>query len=93
MGKKIYYFISLDYEVDFITSSLEELKEEIRVKHWDDDALPFMVQVPDWKELRTRFDWSLYVSNEHSDDNFEPTSEVLTEDDYCLLDKGYILKH
>lgn len=94
MGKKkIYYFISLDYETDFITSSLEELKEEIRVKHWDDDALPFMVQIPEDKELRTRFDGSLYVSDEYSDKNFEPASEVLSEDDYCLLDKGYILKN
>ena len=93
MEKKIYYFISLDYETDFITSSLEELKEEIRVKHWDDEALPFMVQIPDWKELRTWVDWNLYISDEYSDDNFQPVSEVLSEDDYCLLDKGYILKH
>ena len=93
MGKNIYYFISLDYETDFVTSSLEELKEEIRVKHWDDEALPFMVQIPAWKELRTRFDGSLYVSDGNSDKNFQPASEVLTEDDYCLLDKGYILKN
>lgn len=92
MDGKIYYFISLDYETVFITRSFNELKEEIRVRHWDDEALPFMVLVPEWKELRTRFDGSLYVSDEYSDENFKPVSEVLSEDDYCLLDKEYLLK-
>lgn len=90
MGK-IYYFISLDYETLFITSSFKEMQEEIR-KHWEDEALPFMVLVPEEKELRTRFDGGLYVSDEYSDDNFQPASEVLSEDDFCLLDKEYLLK-
>ena len=89
---KTFFLIAEDAETVFCTESIQELKQEMKMKHWDDCSECFLIQVQDDQVLDLQF-WELFVGIKNSEECFESASEVLTEDDYCLLDKGYILKH
>lgn len=89
---KNFYLIVEDGEALFLTENLQELKQETKMKHRDDDSECFLIQVKDYQTLDLSF-WELFIWEENSNESFEPAWEVLTEDDHCLLDKAYILSN
>lgn len=88
MGKKTYFVIALDWDGLFITESIAELKMEIKKEEYDPECVCYAVQVEDYQTLDLSFG-ELYVLDK--DWIWDYAAEVISEDNYCLLDKGYIL--
>lgn len=86
---KTFFIVSLDDETLFVSDSISEFKQEVRMKYYDDDTVLYAVQVEDYQTLEIQT-WELIVMDGKL---WELASEVILTDNYLMLDKEYILSY
>lgn len=86
---KTFFIVSLDDETLFVSDSISEFKQEVRMKYYDDDTVLYAVQVEGYQTLEIQT-WELIVMDGKL---WELASEVILTDNYLMLDKEYILSY